>query len=216
MARSKASTTLYDLICEATDEHLEEGETPAEFKDRLVKSFNGMDDEDFDGLPADVQTWANEAIDIAKANRGAKRQKPLPDIEGLPGDDDESGTESEGEVATKSKRSRASKGDDEGAEDEAPTKAKAKPKAEKKADAPKEKGARAPRSGKDGGPTKRQQLEKLLSVSAKNAKTHQELMDELGWASGCLTTARSIAAALEKELVKIPGKDGEAARYHLA
>lgn len=77
--------TLYNKVAEAFGTEFDsEGEQSREdYKEEAVRFFNDMEDEVFNALPEDVTAWVNETADVMKANRGARRKKPLPDLEGL-------------------------------------------------------------------------------------------------------------------------------------
>jgi hypothetical protein len=80
--------TLYEQIVAITDMEFDsDDESHEEYKDRLVKWFSDQEDEVYDNAPEAVQEWIDEATKIAKANRGAKRKKPLPVMDGLEGDE---------------------------------------------------------------------------------------------------------------------------------
>ena len=141
MARSKKQEavaeedkTLYEQICEATDLSYDEEEGDVEaFKENVARFFADMEDSDFAELPEEVRDWADEAIDVIKANRSksAKKKSPLPEIDGLPeGAEAEPEEEEEEAKPAKGKKGRASKAD---AADEKPAKGR-KGKASKKGD----------------------------------------------------------------------------------
>lgn len=176
--------TLYDAIVEHTELEREDDETVEEFKDRLVQHFNDVDDDTFAAFPEQVRDWADDAIKVTKANRGARNKKALPVIDGL----------EEPVVEKPAKKEKAAKA----------------PKKEKAAAGDKPKRA-PPKRSENAGPSKRQQLEALLTQ--KGGATHETMKETLGWPSGCLTTARKIAVALGKDLVK--EKRGDETFYHV-
>lgn len=99
--------TLYSKVAELYGTPFDpDGEDSAEeWKENAVRFFNDMEDDAFEALPEDVAAWVNEAAEVVKKNRGARRQKPLPALDGL----DEGDAEKPAKKARKAKAEKAPK-----------------------------------------------------------------------------------------------------------
>jgi hypothetical protein len=78
--------TLYDIIVDDTGIKYdpEVDSSVDEYKERLARHFKELDEDGFDKLSDQSVEWSNAAATITKENRGSRRKKPLPSIDGLP------------------------------------------------------------------------------------------------------------------------------------
>ena len=81
--------TLFDQLVELTGLEPDGDETNDAFKVRMVRHFADAypnTDEGnaaFEALNKEITDWVDAATEVQRENRGARRQKPLPDLDGL-------------------------------------------------------------------------------------------------------------------------------------